>query len=43
MEIKKTRELSDIEIQKFKQIVSAIGTETIIAIARVKPKNLIFY
>lgn len=35
MEIKKSKEMADIEIKKFKQIVGAIGQETIVEISRV--------
>jgi hypothetical protein len=41
MEINKTRELAEIEIQKFKQTVNAIGKETIVAIAKVDTKKKI--
>lgn len=37
MEIQKARDLADIETGKFKQIVSAIGTETIVSMARAGP------
>jgi major vault protein len=39
LETKKSRELSAIEINKFKQIVQAIGKETLIAMARAGPET----
>lgn len=35
LEITKAKEMADIEIKKFKQIVGAIGKETIVEISRV--------
>lgn len=39
MEIHKASELSEIEIKKFQQLVKAIGTETIVAMAKAGPET----
>lgn len=39
LEIRRQKELAEIEIQKFKQIVKAIGQETIIAMAKAGPET----
>ena len=39
LEVKKAKELSEIEVKKFKQIVQAIGTETLIAMAKAGPET----
>lgn len=38
LEIKKKREMADIETKKFTQIVNAIGRETLVAISKAGPE-----
>jgi len=38
LEVKKARELADIEVKKFKDTVKAIGAETLVAIAKAGPE-----
>lgn len=39
LEIKRAKELSEIEIKKFQQVIKAIGRETIVAMARAGPET----
>jgi major vault protein len=39
LEIHKAKELSEIEIKKFSQLVKAIGKETIVAMAKAGPET----
>lgn len=39
LEIRKAKELSEIEINKFKQTIKAIGKETIVAMAKAGPET----
>lgn len=38
LEVKKSRQLAEIETQKFKQLIKAIGKDTIISMARAGPE-----